>query len=129
MLANESVPEPPSPYLLSCEDSNHFAELLRGLNKAHQPANLHEGILVEEFANATWEFRRVRRIDREFWEYIGAHHPRGEAGLAEALAQEKESRFRVHLRLRAQAESGYYRALAALERMHPTETKSGRPGY
>jgi hypothetical protein len=104
--------------LLSCEDEKQFTEFRRGLDEAHQPANLHEHILVEEFAQAAWELRRVRRIDRDFWEYVGGHYNRGEAGIAQALFQEKESRFRTHLRLKTQAERSYYRALDALERMH-----------
>jgi hypothetical protein len=104
-------------YLLSSEDPAEFEDLLRSLEQTHQPSNAHERILVEEFASAYWEFRRARRIDREFWEYVGGHYNPGEAGIAQALAQEKESRFRIHLRLRAQAERSYYRALDALERM------------
>jgi hypothetical protein len=105
-------------YLLSCESPKDFFELRRGLTEAHQPSNTHERILVEEFANAYWELLRVRRIDKEFWEYLGGHYNRGEAGIAEALAQEKETKFRTHLRCRAQAERSYYRALAALDHLH-----------
>jgi hypothetical protein len=112
--------------LLSCEDEQEFAEFRRGLDEAHQPANMHEHFLVEEFAQAAWELRRVRRIDREFWQYIGGHYNRGEAGIAEALAQEKESKFRIHLRLRAQVERSYYRALDALERMHRNHGRTVR---
>jgi hypothetical protein len=112
--------------LLSCEDDKEFAEFRRGLDEAHQPANMHEHFLVEEFAQAAWELRRVRRIDREFWHYIGGHYNRGETGIAEALAQEKESKFRIHLRLRAQAERSYYRALDALERMHRNRDRGAR---
>src|SRR6516162_7214741 len=112
--------------LLSCEDDKEFAEFRRGLDEAHQPANMHEHFLVEEFAQAAWELRRVRRIDREFWQYIGSHYNRGETGIAEALAQEKESKFRIHLRLRAQVERSYYRALDALERMHRNRRRGVR---
>jgi hypothetical protein len=105
-------------YLLPSEDAAEFEELQRSLEQTHLPANPHERILVEEFAQSAWELRRVRRIDRDFWEYIGGHYNRAEAGIAEALAQEKESKFRTHLRLRAQVERSYYRALAAVERMH-----------
>jgi len=118
MLPNEFSAAAAEPYLLSSEDPAEFIELLRGLEETHQPANAHERILVEEFAHAAWEQRRVRRIDREFWEFIGSHRKPGAAGIAEALAEEKETRFRTHLRLRTQAERSYYRALAALERMH-----------
>ena len=112
--------------LLSCEDEQEFAEFRRGLDEAHQPANMHEHFLVEEFAQAAWELRRVRRIDREFWQYVGGHYNRGETGIAEALAQEKESKFRIHLRLRAQVERSYYRALDALERMRRNRDRAAR---
>jgi len=118
MSPNESSAAVAAAYLLSSEDPAEFAELRRELEHTHQPANAHERILVEEFAHSYWELRRVRRIDREFWEYVGSHYSGGEAGIAEALVQEKEARFRTHLRLRTQAERSYYRALAALERMH-----------
>src|SRR5215831_11198146 len=117
MSPNESSAAAAEPYLLSSEDPAEFAELRRGLEETHQPANAHERILVEEFVYAYWELIRVRRIDREFWEYIGGNYKPGEAGIAEALAQEKETRFRTHLRIRTQAERSYYRALAAVERM------------
>ena len=112
--------------LLSCEDEQEFAEFRRGLDEAHQPANMHEHFLVEEFAQAAWELRRVRRIDRAFWYYVGEHYNRGETGIAEALAHEKESKFRVHLRLRSQVERSYYRALQALERMHRNRGRAVR---
>ena len=67
--------------LLSCEDEQEFAEFRRGLDEAHQPTNMHEHFLVEEFAQAAWELRRearieqrVRRIDREWEEDICAEN-------------------------------------------------------
>ena len=106
------------PYLLSSEDPAEFEQLHRSLEQAHQPENAHECILVEEFAQAYWELKRVRRIGRDFWFYVGEHYNSGTSGIAEAIVQQKDARFRTHFRLRAQAERAYYRALDALERMH-----------
>lgn len=103
--------------LLPHEDLDDYREHLAGLISAHQPSDAHEQWLVEEFAAASWAWRRARATDKAFWEYLGGHYNRGNTGIAEALAQEKEARFRTHLRHMAQAERQYYRALAAVERM------------
>ncbi len=74
--------------------------------------------LVEQFAAASFRaWRRPRATGQAFWEYVGGHYHRGPGGIAEALVQEKEARFRPHLRQMAQAERQYYRALTAVERM------------
>lgn len=112
--------------LLPHEDPAEFREHLHGLFSAHKPADAHERWLVEELAAASWTWRRARANDKEFWEYIGGHYNRGNLGIAEAVAQEKEARFRTHLRVMAQAERQYYRALAAVERIHRNRGK-GRP--
>lgn len=105
-------------FLLPHEDPDEYREFLAGLNDAHQPRDAHERMLVQELADASWAWQRARANDREFWGYIGGHYKRGNAGIAEAMAQEKEARFRVHLRHMGQCERQYYRALTAVERMH-----------
>ena len=129
MSPNEFSAAAAEPYLHSSEDATEFARLRRELDETHQPADVHERILVENFAHAWWELLRARRIDSQFWEYVGGHHGRGETGIAEALAQEKETRFRTALRLRTQAERSYYRALAALDRMHRDRAERVRSSF
>jgi hypothetical protein len=75
-------------------------------------------MLVQELADASWAWQRARATDKEFWDYLGGHYSRGNAGIAECLAHDKEVRLRTHLRHMAQTERQYYRALAAVERMH-----------
>src|SRR5450756_1221427 len=94
--------------LLPHEDPEEYRKHLEGLISAHQPSGAHEQWLVEEFAAASWAWRRARATDKAFWEYLGGHYNRGNTGIAEALAQEKETRFRAHLRHMAQAERQYY---------------------
>ena len=107
----------PDRFLLAHELPDEFRDFLAGLNEAHQPRDAHERMLVQELADASWAWQRARANDREFWDYMGGHYNRGNAGIAEAMAQEKEARFRTHLRHMAQSERQYYRALAAVERM------------
>jgi hypothetical protein len=105
-------------FLLAHENEEEYRDLLAGLAAAHQPRDRHEEMLVQELADASWAWQRARATDQEFWDYMAGHYSRTNAGIAEALAQEKEVRFRTHLRQMAQVERQYYRALAAVERMH-----------
>jgi hypothetical protein len=105
-------------FLLTHESEEEYRDLLAGLTAAHQPRDRHEGMLVQELADASWAWQRARATDKEFWDYLGGHYSRGNAGIAECLAHDKEARFRTHLRHMAQAERQYYRALAAVERIH-----------
>jgi hypothetical protein len=56
---------------------------------------------------------------------VGDHYRPGPAGVALAQFQEKEARFRIHLRYRVDAERSYYRALEALNAL--TRRSSARP--
>jgi len=105
-------------FLLAHESEEEYRDLLAGLTAAHQPRDRHEEMLVQELADASWAWQRARATDQEFWDYMAGHYSRTNAGIAEALAQEKEARFRTHRRHMEQAERQYYRALAAVERMH-----------
>ncbi len=111
-------------------EAEHEA-LRAGLLEAHQPQNAHERVLVEEFIDATWDLKAARRVDREFWFYVGGHYGAGPSGIAQAQFQEKEGRFRTHLRDRASCERSYYRALAALKalgrNLPRTLIANGRP--
>ena len=92
-----------------------YDRLYDELMEAHQPRNAHERVLVEEFVDACWDLKAARRVDREFWSYVGGHYGRAECGVAEAQFHEREVRFRIHLRFRTNAERSYYRALAAVK--------------
>src|SRR5215467_9487430 len=89
---------------------NEYDRLHGELMEAHQPRNAHERILVEEFIDACWDLKAARRVGREFWCYAGEQYGRAECGVAEAQFHEKEARFRIHLRFKADAERSYYRA-------------------
>ena len=99
------------------EKPREYRQLLSGLLAAHQPRNDFEREVIRNLAEATWEQRRVRAVDADYWENVGGSYNRGTAGIAEALAQAPEKNFRSHFKLRFIAQRQYEKAMNDLFRM------------
>ena len=113
--------------VLPGESDAEYEHLRTDMLAAHQPEGAHETMLVEELAHAYWRLLRLHRVENHFWNYIGGHHNRGEAGIAEALVQEKDVHFRAFFRYYAQIERSYHKALAAVNQIKPNRRPAQAP--
>jgi hypothetical protein len=115
-----------NPSLMAHESESEYDKLVSGLIAAHQPRNEFERLVVENLAVANWELRRVRATDSEYWEHLGGCYNRGTAGVAEALLQEKETRFRALFKMRALVQRQYEKAMDELYRMLDLRDRSAQ---
>ena len=106
-----------NPSLMSHESPREYEQLVSGLMAAHEPRDGFEHLVIQHLADASWELRRVRATDSEYWEHVGGCYNRGNTGIAEALLQEKETRFRALFKMRAHAQRQYEKAMNDLYRM------------
>ena len=106
-----------NPSLMSHESPREYEQLVSGLMAAHEPRDGFERLVIQHLADASWELRRVRATDSEYWEHVGGCYNRGNTGVAEALLQEKETRFRALFKMRAHAQRQYEKAMNDLYRM------------